>query len=160
MLLVGLMDFLCSCPPPPPHAHTLGVCQLGGFASGSWSTQPNTLSNSYFTTLLGQAWTAEPVPASTSVQYTNPGDACMSACLCAPVCFQVAPDVRISIPAVVMMSARADPPPCILPDHTLFLTPSDVAIAWDDSTKALAQGYAQDNQQFLADFGRCARHVP
>ena len=38
-------------------------------------------------------------------------------------------------------------------DQTLFLTPSDLAISWDDGMKAIAQGYAQDNQRFLTDFG-------
>ena len=51
---------------PPPS------WQLGGFASGSWATDPSTLSNAYFTALEGEYWTAVPVPNTPdAVQYTN-----------------------------------------------------------------------------------------
>ncbi len=39
----------------------------------------------------------------------------------------------------------------------LYMTPADMAIMWDDSMNAAVQMYAQDNAQFLVDFGVCPR---
>jgi hypothetical protein len=33
------------------------------------------------------------------------------------------------------------------------MTPADMAVMWDDSMNAAVQMYAQDNGQFLTDFG-------
>jgi len=77
--------------------------------SGTYAANVSSLSNGYFTTLLGQTWTAVTVPGSGETQYQAQG-------------------------------------------QQVFVTPADMALAWDPDLLAISQQYAANNTLFLSDF--------